>query len=99
MYIKPIITYTAAVRSPFISKTNWINIEAVHKIAIQTITGVNYLTSNITLDNLRELHQSKTTPNEQPKSPITEPLSPNSLIFINEPKFLKSYQNLLHSIN
>lgn len=49
IYIKPILLYAAAAWGPFLREYNWTKIEAVQNIAIRTITGAHYLTSNSTL--------------------------------------------------
>lgn len=45
IYVKPIVTYAAAVWGFFINNNNWKNIKAVQNIAICIITGVHYITN------------------------------------------------------
>ncbi|KAL4143370.1 hypothetical protein QTP88_005708 [Uroleucon formosanum] len=46
IYIKPILLYASVAWAPQLSQSNWRELEAVQNIALRTITGAYYLTTN-----------------------------------------------------
>ncbi|KAL4148911.1 hypothetical protein QTP88_003050 [Uroleucon formosanum] len=46
IYIKPILLYASVAWAPQLSQSNWRKLEAVQNIALRTITGAYYLTTN-----------------------------------------------------
>lgn len=67
IYIKPIILYASPTWRHKISYSNWTKLEAIQSVALRTMTGAHYLTSNQNLRNSVRintlyddaLHQSK----------------------------------------
>jgi len=49
IYIKPILLYASVVWAPQLSQSNWQKLESVQNIALRTITGAHYLTTNVAI--------------------------------------------------